>query len=343
MIHSTQETFLLDFYNDKELRLKNFAALQSIADFPFPIRNFCNLQAQPKQQPHNVYDISEHDERLTYHNYYEIDPDLLEEDAGTAVVIDHNRIEGNSSLSKIYGVTDVAKQISRQSSGSSSSYCDYPPHLSSVNEQEAVGMSPATYNARTRKAINQPSGTLQDCDGDENVITIVTATGAKRKSLMDQTARNSMNNGNQRQTLASRACGKSNKINLPFDYGAFSLDPLKSSHSLPQLRTVGIERRQFSGGDYNIEINKRTMVPLRKKSSGVRKTRPLSTDSGLVTTPTTTPSPPNETSSSNQSQCTTSSGDSASQVDNLNNSNLKSNATALNQCDSVQQMIEVRA
>jgi hypothetical protein len=184
------------------------------------------------------------------------------------------------------------------------------------------------------------SGTLQDCDGDENVITIVTATGAKRKSLMNQIARNSMNNANQRQTLALRACGKSNKINLSYDNRAFSLDPLKSSHSLPQLQNVGIQHRQFStDGDYNIEINKRTMVQLRKKSSG--KNRPLSTDSGLVTTPTTTPSPPNETSCSNQSQCTSSSGDSGNQVDNLNNSNLKSNATALNQCDNVQKMIEV--
>lgn len=337
-LHST-----IDFYNDKELRLRNFTVMQSIADFPLPIKNFCNLQVQPKQQPH-VYDISEHDERLIYHNYYEIDPELLEDDAdGNAAVIDHNRIEENPTLSKAHGVAAVTKQISRQSSGSSSS-CDYPSHLNSTSEQEALGMSP-TYMSRTRKAINQLSGTLQDCDGDEDVITIVTATGAKRKSLMNQIARNSMNNANQRQTLALRACRKSNKINLSYDNRAFSLDPLKSSHSLPQLQNVGIQQRQFStDGDYNIEINKRTMIQLRKKSSGARKTRPLSTDSGLVTTPTTTPtpSPPNEkTSSSNQSQCTTSSGDSGNQVDNLNNSNLKSNATALNQCDNVQKMIEV--
>lgn len=330
-LHST-----IDFYNDKELRLlRNFTVMQSIADFPLPIKNFCNLQVQPKQQPH-VYDISEHDERLIYHNYYEIDPELLEDDdaVGNAAVIDHNRIEEDPTLSKAHGVAAVTKQILRQSSS-----CDYPSHLKPTNEQETFGLSP-TYMSRTRKAINQISGTLQDCDGDENVITIVTATGAKRKSLMNQIVRNSMNNANQQQTLALRACGKSNKINLSYDNRAFSLDPLKSSHSLPQLQNVGIQHRQFStDGDYNIEINKRTMIQLRKKNSGVRKTRPLSTDSGLVTTPTTTPSPPNEISSSNQSQCTSSSGDSGNQVDNLNNS--KSNATALNQCDNVQKMIEV--
>lgn len=309
---------LIDFYNDKELRLKNFTELQSIADFQIPIKTLCNLQVKPKQKPH-VYDISEHDERLIFHNYYEIDPDLLEVDAEeVAVQIDHNRIEENP-------VSAVTKQIS--------SSCDSPSHLNSTNEHEAS-------TCGTRKAINQISETLQDCDdGDENVITIVTATGAKRKSLTSQIARNAMNDANQRQTLALRACGKSNKINLPYDNGAFSLDPLKSSHSLPHLQNAGIPDRQFSDGDYNIEINKRTMIQLRKKSYGGRKARPLSTDSGLVTTPTTTPSPPNEISSS---QCTrSSSGDSGNQVDNLNNSNLKSNATALNQCDNLQKMIEV--
>lgn len=295
--------------------------VQSIADFPLPIKNFCNLQVHPKKKPH-VYDISEHDERLIYHNYYEIDPELLGDDIEeNAMVIDHNRIEQNSVLSEVYGVPAITKQISRRLSGSS------------LSCEAMVGMSP-TYMTQTRKTINQVSETLRD---DENVITIVTATGAKRKSLMNQKARNTLNNAaNQRQTLAARE--KSNKINFSYDNKAFLLEPLKPSHSLPQLQNVGTER-QFSVGDYSIEINKRAMIQLRKNST--RKTRPLSTDSGLVTTPTaSTPSPPNETSSSNQSQCTTASSDSG-KVDNLNNSNLKSNATALNQCDNVQKMIEV--
>jgi len=339
----------VDFYDDKELRRNNFAT-QSIADFHFPIGTFQNIPQQQKVQTlatktkeeSIVYDITEHDESLSYHNYYEIDPDLLEQDeaAMPAIPIEPNRIDDNPKS------VFIGKQTSRQSSSSSSS-CDYPSIFNSVVETTPSSTIESTDENETINYDIPQSGINQT---DENVITCNSVTTGTKKKSQPQLERIvhqqvALRNTNQWQTMATRMNGKSTKINLQLFYN--KADPLKSSHSLPQLENIGktttVPQIADDGCNYKVEINKRTAaIPMRKT---IRKARPLSSDSGF-----TTPSPPNEISSSNQSQCASSkSSNSANgngQVDNYkaaeeSNNNGRNESTVLNHCDNIQQLIEV--
>lgn len=354
----------VDFCNEKELRKKNFPT-QLNQGFNFVPQNFRNFHVTEDKteevscEQQTVYDISEHDERkqiLAHHNYYEIDPELLEQDEAAAAGSDHNRI-GENPPSK-----SVRASIIIQTPSSSSS-CDYPSLFNSViettpsstvtiesddNEANAFGKlnndSAQNLNIQNSNAINQTIVALED--DDESVITIssiVTATGTKKKSshfdrTVKQIARNlppSTDNANQQQT-SSTLKGKSTRINLPFCNKTLSFDPLKSSHSLPQLQNINVRQQQIMNGDYNIEINNRTTIQLRRN---VRKLRPLSSDS--LDSGFTTPSPPNETPLT-QSQ-TISSSD-KNQVHNLNSNTketVKNESTVLTQCDNIQQLIEV--
>lgn len=359
----------VDFCNEKELRKKNFAT-QPNAGFNFPSQNFCNFHVTEDRsedivcEQQLVYDISEHDERqhiLAHHNYYEIDPELLEQDeAAAAAALDLNRIVESSS-NKSVGAS-IITQTSRKSSSSSSS-CDYPSLFNSViettpsstvtiestdeNEMNACGKlnndAALNLNILASNAINQTNVALEE--DDENVITIssiVTATGTKKKSpqfdrIVKQTARNlppSADNANQQQTTSTMK-GKSTK--MLFHNKTLSFDPLKSSHSLPQLQSITVRQQQIADGDYNIEINNRTTIQLRRR---VRKLRPMSSeslDSGF-----TTPSPPNETPLTRSQNILTS--DNRNQVDNLNSGAkepVKNESTVLTQCDNIQQLIEV--
>jgi hypothetical protein len=380
----------VDFYNEKELlRRNNCATMQSLVDFQFPIGNFHNshqqLQKRIVQKQHDVeqlkrqvYDISEHDERLLFHNYYEIDPDLLEDEEQQQLhneeeVIDCNRIVESSSStaaviqtdkadnSKVYGVVATNHGNNKNNhnlmtSSSSSSSCDYPSLFNSViettpsstiestDENDTNGFMRMTNddyddggdnmkrnNEFARNAINQTNGTHENVITCMNVVTTVTsATGARRKfsPQLDRIV-------NQKQMMKRNLPTSANQRNSS---RALSLDPLKSSHSLPQLQDISL---QITGGcDYKIEINKRATIQARKNA------RPLSTDSGF-----TTPSPPNEISLTTQAQCRNASsnnGESCSgsnnQVDNLDAAkvkNGKNESTVLNQCDNIQQLIEV--
>lgn len=219
-------------------RKKNFPT-----QFHLSSQNFLNIHIERQL----VYDISEHDERqalLAHHNYYEIDPELLEQD------------ESPPPLRK---------------STSSSSSCDYPlietpvstVTIDSPDEHEAANLN--IPNA----SINHASVALED-DGD--VITVssfVSATGEKKKSpqfdrVVKQVARNPTDSANLRQTTS----GKSTRINLP----------LKSSHSLQDLG----REKLFEGG-FNIEINERTTINLQGSTKKVRPTSSDSLDSGFTT------------------------------------------------------------
>lgn len=361
----------VDFCNEKELRKKNFAT-QPNAGFNFASKNFCNFHVAGDKKreggdmcgEQSVYDISEHDERqhiLAHHNYYEIDLELLEQDEAEAeaAALDRNRIVKSSS-NKSVGAS-IITQTSRKSSSSSSS-CDYPSMFNSVvettpsstvtiestdeNEANAYGKlnneAALNLNIQASNAINQTNVALED---DESVITIssiVTATGTKKKSpqfdrIVKQMARNlppSADNANQQQTTSTM---KEKSTKMPFRNKTLSFDPLKSSHSLPHLQNITVRQQQIADGDYNIEINNRMTIQLRRR---VRKLRPMSSeslDSGF-----TTPSPPNETpltQSQNIPSC-----NNHNLVDNLNSDNkepVKNESTVLTQCDNIQQLIEV--
>jgi hypothetical protein len=103
----------VDFCNEKELRRNNFA-LQSVAEFP----PFAVVGKFPHLPRVVHYDISEHDERhLPFHNYYEIDPELLERDEAMA---------GES------------KPVRESSSLSSSS--EYPSQTPSTSEDQEINV-----------------------------------------------------------------------------------------------------------------------------------------------------------------------------------------------------------
>lgn len=347
----------VDFCNEKEMRKKNFPT----AGFNFPPQTFRNIQvngikvSDAANEQQTVYDVSEHDERkhiLAHHNYYEIDPELLEQDEAAAA-------------------ENSRKSIITETSSSSSS-CDYPSLNNSViettpsstvtiestddNETNPCGKlnndesEALDVNVQASNAINHENN--HDCD--ENIITVssvvtAAATGTKKKSpqfdrIVKQTARNlplsTTDNGNQRQT-SSTMKGKSTKINLPCHNKTLSFDPLKASHSLPQLQNITVrQQQQIADGDYNIEINNRTTIQLRRN---VRKLRPMSSeslDSGF-----TTPSPPNEATSSTLTQSQNIPSVAVdNQVDNLNSNTkqpTKNESTVLTQCDNIQQLIEV--
>lgn len=327
----------VDFCNDKDLRKKNFATQSTAAGFNFPPQNFRNFHNERQL----VYDVSEHDERekiLAHHNYYEIDPELLEQDE---MKFDHNRIESDAT---------------RKSSSSSSS-CDYPSLFNSIIETTpsstvTIESDESAYkvnnddapnlNIHASTAINQTNVDVIDGDGVITISSIVTATGAKKKSpqfhrIVKQMARNlppSTDNANQQTT--STVKGESTRINLPFSSRTLSFDPLKSSHSLPQLQSISVRQERIADGDYNIEINNRTTIQLRRN---VRRVRPSSSDS--LDSGFTTPSPPNEAPSKQAQNAP--SGDN-NQVDNLNSDTkepVKHESAVLTHCDNIQQLIEV--
>lgn len=263
----------VDFCNEKELRKRNF-------------QDFANFTV--------VYDVSEHDEQkalLAHHNYYEIDPELFEQD----------------------------EKAARKSSSSSSSG-DYPSICNETTTTTTT--SSVTIESTDENACGKSSGAISQAEV-RSEITIVTATGATSKLLA---SRNPTDDANHQQTKA-----KSAKINLPFDF-----DPLRASHSLPQLQSITVRQERSAVGDYKIEINNRTTIQLKRI---VKRARPLSSeslDSGF-----TTPSPPNEAQPSSSGP----SGD-KSEVDNLNSTDTKQpvkggESTVLTQCDNIQQLIEV--
>lgn len=339
----------VDFCNEKDLWRQNFPTTFAPQNF----RNFhVTEEAAAAVAVVSVYDVSEHDERigrLARHNYYEIDPELLEQDEAA--------IAGNLTQA------DQARSsnITQTSSGSSSSG-DYPSLFNSViettpsstvtiestDESNAYGKlsnggaSNQNQSSRASDAINQANVALENNDDDddvESVITIssiVTATGTKKKKspqfdrIVKQMARNSPPTADH----ANQPAGKSTKINLPFYNETLSFDPLKSSHSLPQLQSITVRQQQIADGDYDIEINNRTTIQLRRS---VRRLRPLSSDS--LDSGFTTPSPPNEAPRNRSSD-----GDNK-QVDNLNcdtKAPVKGGeSTVLTQCDNIQQLIEV--
>ncbi|CRK87562.1 CLUMA_CG001359, isoform A [Clunio marinus] len=338
----------VDFCNEKETR-KYFPSLN------FSPKKFHNFHVvQEKNLCKQQLKCNEVEESNSHHNYYEIDPEMLAQDeAAAASSFDRHDNEANP-LSKL-----TEASLSRKSSSSSS--CDYPQFnsvlettpsstftIESTDDNESNAYEKSSYgcvaklNSRVFETINQTK------DGSESVMktsNVVTATGTKKKSppferIVKQMSRNLQistdNNANQQQTTTMMVKGKSNKINLAFCSENVLFDPLRSSHSLPQLQNIALQREKLSDGDYNIEINNRTTIHLKRNLRNVRPMSSESLDSGF-----TTPSPPNETLSI-QSQNASNADN--KQIVNLNSigKDLATNESCmLKECENVQQLIEV--
>lgn len=193
----------VDFRNEKDLRNKSFSSQPSAAAFNFPPQNFRNFHIAGEIMC-DQYDISDNDERihsLAHHNYYEIDPDLLEQYETTAA-LHRNLIKENPMYELERGQASNTAQTSPGKSSSSSLSCDYPSMFNSVrettpsstitidstdeNETMACGKlcngTAPNVSIHAFDAINQTNVALDDGESVINISsTVTTATGAKKK------------------------------------------------------------------------------------------------------------------------------------------------------------------
>lgn len=404
----------MDFTNEKDFKQKSFPPPRALMSELNPSttsvttgtksRNFqLNIDTEENIEDvifedELVYDISEQDERtmhlVAHHNYYEIDPELLEEDemaaANACQLIDHNRIEQDlnqnqtvrvgDKKSKIYCNTSSTSSSSnstsqtstKSSTSTTSSSTDYPSLFNSVIEtthsstMESTDENDSNGYGKVKKPMLDTTNQINVSTlSNESVITIsntvtcgdsemTNATGATKKKspqldrIIRQTSltktstqatpqhQQSAINGHcsNKPSLVSKTT-KSSKINLPFYNKTLQLDSLKSSHSLPQLQNITVNNRcrqqKLNKTDFNFVIDNTTTIQLRKQYY-VRQGRPQSShsdaDSGFLS-PVTPP-------------------DSHQQTVPTNNLNVptqptaaKSESTLLNQCDNIQQLIEV--
>jgi hypothetical protein len=193
---------------------------------------------------------------------------------------------------------------------------------------------------------------------NESVITIsnvvtcgdsnASSTGATKKKSpqlnriirpsSSTSTRNVVPLSNKQQTSSLATKTKSTKINSPFTTSkSTKLDPLKSSHSLPHLQNVTVQNRcrQQSGNnnDLNFVIDNTTTIQLRRQH-GSRQGRPLSghsddRDSGFLS-PVTPPDSQNHPAHITPNV-----------IVKESEQGTKTESTLLNQCDNIQQLIEV--
>lgn len=413
----------MDFTNEKDFKKKSFPPPRALMSELNPSttsvttgtksRNFqLNIDTEENIEDvifedQLVYDISEQDERtmhlVAHHNYYEIDPELLEEDemaaANASQLIDHNRIEQDLSLNQTVGVGDKKSKIycntsstssssnstsqtsTKSSTSTTSSSSDYPSLFNSVIEtthsstMESTDENDSNGYGKVKKpmtdTINQINvGTVSN----ESVITIsntvtcgdnemTNATGATKKKspqldriirqtsltktstrALPQQQQNAINSHtSNKPSLASKAT-KATKTNLPFYNKTLLLDSLKSSHSLPQLQNITVNNRcrqqKLNKTDFNFVIDNTTTIQLRKQYY-VRQGRPQSShsdaDSGFLS-PVTPPDSHLQTVPTNNLNVPTNNG---FKEQTTQPAAAKSESTLLNQCDNIQQLIEV--
>lgn len=163
---------------------------------------------------------------------------------------------------------------------------------------------------------------------------IIRPSSSSSVSSSTRNASLSQQQSNKQQTSSLATKTKSTRINLPFYNKTLQLDPMKSSHSLPHLQNVSVKnqcRQQNSNNEFNFVIDNTTTIQLRRQHSSQR--RPLSghsddRDSGFLSpvTPPDTQQPAHITPNViiKESEQTT-----------------KTESTLLNQCDNIQQLIEV--
>lgn len=158
-----------------------------------------------------------------------------------------------------------------------------------------------------------------------------------RPSSSSSTRNMSLSNShlsNKQQTSSLATKLKSTRINLPFYKKSIQLDPLKSSHSLPHLQNVTVQNRcRQQNNEFNVLIDNTTTIQLRRQHSS-KQQRPLSVhsddrDSGFLS-PVTPPDNQNHPTHITPNV-----------IIQQSEQNTKTESTLLNQCDNIQQLIEV--
>lgn len=318
----------VDFCNEKDLMKKPNGRIPIGMPFAVDDEKIEDVTFDDK----TLYDITEHDERIAHHNYYEIDPELLEQEEKT-VVID----EKCKKKSKNYTNSLSSSSESSNSSTTTTSSSDYPSLFNSVIETthsstvESTDENDSNDYGKTIET-NQPN-----VSSNESIITVQNATnastGTKKKSpQVDRIIRSSR----AQQTSNSKPSIIAVKMKSTTKSREVHLDPLKQSHSLPHLQNVTSRCRQQVGtnrNEFNFVIDNTTTIQMRRTHSS-RQGRPLSThsddrDSGFLS-PVTPPDCQN-----GQSSCA------IGKSDAVGEGRTKTESTLLNQCDNIQQLIEV--
>ncbi|CAG9803559.1 unnamed protein product [Chironomus riparius] len=321
-----------------------------------------------------LYDITEHDERssedksLAHHNYYEIDPELLEKEEEINVKslaeeleeskrLEQNRkskIYSNSLSSSSESTTSTSNSVGNSSSTHTSS-SDYPSLFNSVietthsstvestdeNDSNGYGKVKCTATADSNESIITVQNAVVTC-GDSNA-TLQGSTGATKKKspqlnrITRPTSRNSSNNNNN---ISAKQQQPSTKTTKSISTKKSQFDPLKQSHSLPHLQNVSVQnkcRQQGNNGnknEFNFVIDNTTTSIQMRRSHNSRQIRPLSThsddrDSGFLS-----PATPPDCQNVHNNVIVPHGGQ-------IEEGRTKTESTLLNQCDNIQQMIEV--
>lgn len=223
---------------------------------------------------------------------------------------------------------------------------------------------PSVSGGQARTTGSQCGDTINQVNANavsnESVITILnvvtcgeSSTGATKKkspqlnriirpsssssSTRNVSLSNSQQQTNKQQTPSLATKTKSTRINSPFYNKSQQLDPLKSSHSLPHLPNVTVQNRcRQQNNDFNFVIDNTTTIQLRRQhSSRQGLCRPLSghsddRDSGFLS-PVTPPDNQNHPAHITPNVI----------IKQTAEQNTKTESTLLNQCDNIQQLIEV--
>jgi hypothetical protein len=350
----------VDFTNEKELMKKKLAEAQ----FPINVEGEESIE-DVTFEDQTVYDVSELDERekiLAHHNYYEIDPELLlEEDEANEHLeqmetvmekVQTRAAKSKNRKSKIYSNTlsmssseSTSTSQSSTNSSSTTTSSDYPSLFNSVietthsstiestddNDSNGYGKTTSRPNGDTINQVNVAAVSNESVITISNVVTCgesnASSTGATKKKSPQlnriirpsSTTRNVALSKQQTTSLATKT--KSTRI-------INKSDALKSSSSLQNV-TVQNRCRQQKNGDLNFVIDNTTTIQLRRQRG-----RPLSghsddRDSGFLS-PVTPPD-----SQHHPAHIT------PNVIVKESEQNTKSESTVLNQCDNVQQLIEV--
>lgn len=283
-----------------------------------------------------------------------------------------------NTLSTSSESTSTTSQTSTNSSSTATS-SDYPSLFNSVietthsstvestDENESNGYGKVKSLTATTSTTTNESGHCGDtinqvnvtAVANESIITIsnvvtcgesnASSTGATKKkspqlnriirpsssSSSSRSISSQKQSNNKQQTSSLVTKTKSSKINLPFYNKSLQLDPLKSSHSLPQLQHVTVQNRcRQQTNEINFVIDNTTTIQLRRQQNSRMGGRPLSghsddRDSGFLS-PVTPPDSQNHPTHITPNV-----------IIKEPESSKKSESTLLNQCDNVQQLIEV--
>ena len=169
----------VDFCNEKELMKKALTQtkipIEIAQNFSFSIESEEKIE-DITFEDQTVYDITEHDERVAHHNYYEIDPELLEK-------------EEEEEKGKMSSSSDSSKSTTNSSSTTTSS-SDYPSLFNSViDTTQSSNVESTDDNDSNGYGKCQPPKINQQNVSNESVVTVKNAVadnGVKNRKKAPQ-------------------------------------------------------------------------------------------------------------------------------------------------------------